>query len=44
MEWRAQVNERGRVERMSNERMPKQVVIVKMEEKRKKGRPRKRWT
>ena len=33
MEWRAQVNEHGRVERMSNERMPKQVMNVRLEGK-----------
>jgi hypothetical protein len=35
----SQVNERGSVVRMRNERMPKQVVIIRMEGKRKKGRP-----
>ena len=39
-----QRNERGRVERISNERMPKHVVIVRMEEKIKKGRPQKNGT
>jgi len=35
----SQVNERGPVVRMRNDRMPKQVVIIRMEGKRKKGRP-----
>jgi len=39
MKQRTQRNECGRVERMNNERMPKQTVMTRMEEKWKKGRP-----
>jgi hypothetical protein len=35
----SQVNERGRVVRIRNERMAKQVVTIRMEGKRKKGGP-----
>jgi hypothetical protein len=28
---------------MNNERMPKRIMTTKMEETRKRGRPRKRW-
>jgi hypothetical protein len=33
----------GYVERMQNERMPKQIAVATIEGTRKRGRPRKRW-
>jgi hypothetical protein len=32
------------IERMNNERMPRKIMTTKMEGKRKRERPRKRWT
>jgi hypothetical protein len=33
----------GHVERMQNQRMPKQTAVATIEGTRKRGRPRKRW-
>jgi hypothetical protein len=33
----------GHVERMQNQKIPKQIVAATIEGKRKRGRPRKRW-